>query len=235
MNSVRHYVCVTQSNQFNAHNFQRWHWYTWHRCSNAFIKSNQCFWLDSLQKSLLITQQIIWKIESASSTYVTIVIAQSHSHTGQDKKKNPSGCTLHFFYSFVQIEILKESVYRLPFTHHMPSETSVWIPKYIWGRVSNGKEQSLLKGFTTLKENSLLALLGKHFTVEANQKVFEWGASVIPVLQPAQSDSPCARLKRILLWVCFPYQRAAENRALWRTALLCIITTHCASLFVTAR
>lgn len=58
------------------------------------------------------------------------------------------------------------------------------------GSVSNGKEQGLFRGFNTLKENSLLMLLRKHFTVLENQKVFERRASVIRVLQPAQPDSP---------------------------------------------
>lgn len=49
------------------------------------------------------------------------------------------------------------------------------------------------KGFNILKENSLLMLLCRRFTVLENQKVFEWRASVIRVLQLAQSDSPlCA-------------------------------------------
>lgn len=46
------------------------------------------------------------------------------------------------------------------------------------------------KGFNILKENSMLMLLRRGFTVLENQKVFEWGASVIRVLQLAQSDSP---------------------------------------------
>lgn len=133
------------------------------------------------------------------------------------------------------LKLKSKNIDQFSFTRHIHSETLLWITKCTRGVSLMAKKKNLFKGFTTLKENSLLTLLRKHFTVEANQKVFEWRASVIRVLQPAQSDSPCARLKRIPLWVCFPYQRAAENRALRRTALLCIITSHCASSFVTPR
>lgn len=60
----------------------------------------------------------------------------------------------------------------------------------------------------------------------------ERGLSVILVSQPAQTHHAELERRRFCFGFVFRYQRAADNRALLRTALLCIITTHCAPSFV---
>lgn len=76
-------------------------------------------------------------------------------------------------------------------------------------------------------------MISFYLTENANQKCFFPLSVLCVTLNGGSLLSPLnswlrqtAELQPILLWVCFPYQKTAENRALRRIALVCIITTN---------